>query len=1254
MSSLIALALLWVLSPFALIPMVIIFYDKNTKLRRRIKELEDWRGGSQPVQQPQSQRTMVSQPQSLQSPQTIQPQVAPQKVQPQVAPQKVQPQVAPQPVYSARSQYINAPSAPKPRKKVNTMNIVFVIGVIFIVIAGLIFATTTWNILPDFMKAAVIALLIVLFFGASVLARNKLMLKQTGLTFYSLGSLFIPLAFLGIGYFELLGNYLSVQGEGKYILSLIASVCLTVACVFGVKIYQSKLYIWFTYIAGTAGIVSLIWQFAGDLDVRILILSIYCAGIVILAKQFVKQETGVLSQLGRYSYISFYIVSIALLISFFMEGAVSGRYYWIIGLICIMITMSYMMIKMEQRWMQWIHPLISVIIIMGLTKTLPVTERTSEITGEVFIFLAFLAYRFLRYHGISLFRNKLSDILPICICLYMGYGLEDSWIIMNSAVFSMIMIASLAFEKKQDWLSVTARFIFPWSIFYLYICSVIAFHPQSEESVFMVFYLFTMLFTILLILLSEKDGRLSKLKLPFSIMVWISGAVMIVGDFATDQADFVPAYLWLLTLYSITMLYESISSQKRDTLVAEDQTPKHSSTYMLSVLWLYIVGFMVSFSISITVGRVFQTWPTVKRLCVPMLFVAVALIIYLIPAVYNRMNLLRRETGIMLNVLVHGFVILMTCGWCSDFAPELWIGLLTLFVILLCQYALYQQGNMLAGLISMILFFVLSFHIVDETGFTYDICQLILLGEFLCVSLIGRWIYPKLLESRREEKGFIMRFDWLSVGAVCIPIGLFFGDEVWCFVSSFLFILYLFNYLRRIDARFNRPIISAAAFFLCVAWWVQPFITLPEAYTTEINMIVFLLVVLGLYKLVWKGCERIMYWVMYAAIAICLFLQFTDCFYLYDMSLPLSRMIEYMILLCGIMAVAVWAFCKKSLSYSILTQVMLMLGLWCSSSSVVSTDWTVNLMIHIGFLVLVIETILCMWTLYRLRMMWSGIVPAGVLLVIFNMRLDFVKIHLGFNNHMIMIAWTLLFLTILLLSYLLHHNMNIVKRVEAKGVLIDWYAIINIVPTLVLLGQSGDSPWHFVGLFMLVVYLLGYYRRIHPSFDRPILSFICFIGCIMWWTQPFFLVPLIMRSEWKMIPFILLSLCLYKWIWRGYEKVFSWIFYAMIDVCMVWQGIDAIRGKVLSDVLILGVAALIILLVSFWSKSKRWFLLASITLITLILYSSRDFWKSIAWWIYLLAAGVILITLASVNEYYKKKGEQRESRIKRLMQDWEW
>ena len=42
-----------------------------------------------------------------------------------------------------------------------------------------------------------------------------------------------------------------------------------------------------------------------------------------------------------------------------------------------------------------------------------------------------------------------------------------------------------------------------------------------------------------------------------------------------------------------------------------------------------------------------------------------------------------------------------------------------------------------------------------------------------------------------------------------------------------------------------------------------------------------------------------------------------------------------------------------------------------------------------------------------------------------------------------------------------------------------------------------------------------------------------------------------------------------------------------------------------------------------------------IIIITVALYMTKDFWLSLSWWIYLLAAGLGLILFAAVNEMKK-------------------
>lgn len=80
---------------------------------------------------------------------------------------------------------------------------------------------------------------------------------------------------------------------------------------------------------------------------------------------------------------------------------------------------------------------------------------------------------------------------------------------------------------------------------------------------------------------------------------------------------------------------------------------------------------------------------------------------------------------------------------------------------------------------------------------------------------------------------------------------------------------------------------------------------------------------------------------------------------------------------------------------------------------------------------------------------------------------------------------------------------------------------------------------------------------------------------------------------------------------------------------------DMIQGG-LGNVIILGVAGVIMLLVAAIFNRREYVIAASAALILLVLYITRSFWLSIAWWVYLFAAGVVLILLAIKKESTEK------------------
>ncbi|WP_053956872.1 hypothetical protein [Inediibacterium massiliense] len=144
---------------------------------------------------------------------------------------------------------------PKPKKVLSSQEIreknislVLFLGVFFILMAGLILATTNWSIMNNMTKTIILTMVSVIFFGISVFAEKKLKIKKTSIAFWALGSLMIPISILSAGFFKLFGSWLSIFGEGKYVLGIIGSfICLGVYVYSSFK-YKNRLYVWFSFI----------------------------------------------------------------------------------------------------------------------------------------------------------------------------------------------------------------------------------------------------------------------------------------------------------------------------------------------------------------------------------------------------------------------------------------------------------------------------------------------------------------------------------------------------------------------------------------------------------------------------------------------------------------------------------------------------------------------------------------------------------------------------------------------------------------------------------------------------------------------------------------------------------------------------------------------------------------------------------------------------------------------------------------------
>src|SRR5690625_842998 len=125
------------------------------------------------------------------------------------------------------------------------------IAVILLIIGGTALATNTWDIMSSWMKTGMIALVAGLFFGLSFVTERMLNIKKTAFAFYVLGSLFLPIVYLSIGFFEQMGTYLSFYGEGRYLYGAIGSFILFPVYLMLAFKLRARLFVWISYIVVT-------------------------------------------------------------------------------------------------------------------------------------------------------------------------------------------------------------------------------------------------------------------------------------------------------------------------------------------------------------------------------------------------------------------------------------------------------------------------------------------------------------------------------------------------------------------------------------------------------------------------------------------------------------------------------------------------------------------------------------------------------------------------------------------------------------------------------------------------------------------------------------------------------------------------------------------------------------------------------------------------------------------------------------------
>lgn len=200
-----------------------------------------------------------------------------------------------------------------------------------------------------------------------------------------------------------------------------------------------------------------------------------------------------------------------------------------------------------------------------------------------------------------------------------------------------------------------------------------------------------------------------------------------------------------------------------------------------------------------------------------------------------------------------------------------------------------------------------------------------------------------------------------------------------------------------------------------------------------------------------------------------------------------------------------------------------------------------------------------------------------------------------------------------------------------------------------------DKISAFLILMSIAVFIAGFIKKNTKKDTAAILlSFSVFFTVLAAMNRPFLNPDSSMVQSKITLALMVLAGIAYRYIWRNHKeasKIVSTIVFVLSFAGLIIDGL--IYSELLNIIFVLVVTAGI-LIFSFFVKSKTWFTASSISLVIITVVSTRKYFNSAGWWVYLLAVGIVFIAIAAVNEACRKKGETMKSTISKKFSDWTW
>ncbi len=919
MELIIIICIIWLVSPIALIILAVWLNGKNKRYNRFLLQLlQEGRITRQEYNELFSQNAKRS---FYVPPQQLPPQQAPLQ-----NPQMVRPTytVRPSPQPINNYQPYQQPKPQRSRRETNSL-LLLILGTALIVLSGIVFSTAMWTQLTNLARVGILALAGIFFLAVSFVAGKRLNLESTGMAFYLLGAAFASIAFVTMGYFELMGEWYSLDGDGVWLLLGTAFAIIVLFSVVGTHLYHKQVFVHISLYGIMVTVMLICLQMFDGADAWGFAMNIISGGILLLDYLNFKQKP---ANLYDRAFDPFAKITAAFFILCTLPNLVITIDNWSIASLFTMLIWDAQLIFYSNKFKSKAWMIINAAAFnftLYAVANILISEVFSQIDKPYLSGFVFVAAQliFIILPKKTNMRTPLTDIsfIGMTACFAINWiGLNKQTSICSTVYMAFIVafVLCLVVERKPKYRMLTLfwRHVFPVTLITLsgYFVTFLQYTDIDDVSGLRIFMLLTMLFTICFMLIH-------KIRTPFSDALFPIVLTFLGFSLNSVKDPIVAIVCW----FCVTALLVCLAFEK-------NPSPVHAAANVLSPLpmvfvFLRLGGLVDNAGVGMLIGSIILTFLTA------------------VISFYSE-----NSDSSMLKIAQYPWVVaaaillLFASFFCEGVAL---MGTCLLICAALFVVTIFEDVN-LTAILPVATFYVISFRICKllptntlEQSDIYIITSAAIMAVLI---LASRLIFNKKLCYFNNKS--VIRLDVAQIGAFFSPFFTVINGGGEISVKTALFIAIIeacavwINMIRYENPRrLNLSFMSIAAFAACSLVAAQPFVIISSGSV----MLKLCVASIELYAIamfiIWRGSPEKAYSLGFGISLAGFLLLVYDALYF--------QSVANTIFVCSVaITLIVWSIRVKSFRWFIISAATLLgLSLYITKDSLESVAWWVYLLV---------------------------------------------------------------------------------------------------------------------------------------------------------------------------------------------------------------------------------------------------------------------------------------------------------------------